>query len=325
MSTAGSILTAAAVFFGTMSATWMTLRFLVRRQILDQPNERSSHSVPVPRGLGAGVIPVVVIAWLFAARGAQFGTEVRWICAGAMILAIVSWIDDLRDLPIVPRLLAQIFVTSAGVYIAGVPSIWLGALIVVIWMGIINQVNFTDGIDGNLGVMLVCVGAGLFAATRRSELEELGTFALLLAVAAGGFLVWNWHPARGFMGDVGSVPLGFMLGWLLLRTFFSELWAVALILPFFYLVDTVMTYSRRVMRVRAFWRPHREYLYQRAASVKTHAHVVTTILGCNIVLIVLAVAASRGLRWEAIVAALIATAVTYAYLARGISSSRERA
>ena len=304
---------AAAVWICSLVSTRLTLAVLNRRQILDHPNERSSHSIAVPRGLGIGVIPVVLAAWFLLG-----GTEARWMCAGAAVLAVMSWIDDLRDLHAGWRFIAQIGVTSAAVSIMaipqyfGLPVLLIRAGIVFFWVAFINQVNFTDGIDGNLGTMLACVGIGLFLAVS----GELGVLSLMIAAAAGGFLVWNWHPARGFMGDVGSIPLGFLLGWLLLRTIFIGQWSVAVILPLFYFADTFVTYSKRIVRVGlSLWRPHREYLYQRATATKSHSHVVLAILACNIVLICLAVVAVRGFVWQALLAALVPVVATYAYLA----------
>ena len=322
-------LVAMAVLICSVISTRVVLHFLRRRRILDKPNERSSHSTPVPRGLGIGVIPIVLVAWLLIAGRLGIGAEARWICAGALVLALLSWIDDLRGLPAGPRLVAQLLVTGVGVFVmepprflpdGGLPLFVARAVIVIVWVGLINQINFTDGIDGHLGTMLVCFGIGLFAASRAgaTALAGLGPFALIIAAAAAGFLVWNWHPARGFMGDVGSVPFGFLVGWLILRTVFSGHWAVAVILPLFYFADTLVTYSRRIARRVAFWRPHREYLYQQAARVRSHAHIVTAVLVCNVVLIGLAIAAARGLDRLALAAAPLPVAATYAYLARGI-------
>ena len=142
--------------------------------------------------------------------------------------------------------------------------------------------------------------------------------ALVIAAAAAGFLVWNWPPARGFMGDVGSVPFGFLVGWLLLRTVFAGHWAVAVILPLFYFADTLVTYSRRIAHGIKFWEPHREYLYQQAALLKSHSNIVIAVIGCNVVLICLAIVAARGFGRLAAAAGLVPVAATYAYLAHGI-------
>src|SRR6476646_12171017 len=109
------IVAAAAVWLCSLLSTRLTLAVLNRRQILDHPNERSSHSTPVPRGLGIGLIPVVLVAWAVLAGRTPIGMEARWMCAGALILAVVSWIEDLRDLPAGWRFVAQIVVTSAAV------------------------------------------------------------------------------------------------------------------------------------------------------------------------------------------------------------------
>ena len=111
-----------------------------------------------------------------------------------------------------------------------------------------------------------------------------------MAGAAGlGFLVWNWHPARIFLGDVGSVPLGYLIGWLLLLAAAKGYWAPALILPLYYLADASLTLARRVLRRAAFWEAHREHFYQRAlARDGNHAAVARMVFWGDAVLVLLA-------------------------------------
>jgi len=283
--------------------------------------------MPTPRGLGIALVPVVLLSWLLLALVfPETPKEIWWVCAGAALLACISWIDDVKGLPVTPRLLAQIVVVVAGVHFfggplllqsAGVPPLASRLVTVALWLGLINQVNFTDGIDGHLGAMLATVGAGLFTISLFTHsLGTLGPFGLTLATAAIGFLVWNWHPAKGFMGDVGSVPLGFIVGWMLLRTASLGQWAPALILPLFYFADTAVTYARRIAHGTHFWKPHREYLYQRAALRIGHARVVTVVALCNVLLVGPAVVAARGAPWLALLLAVVPVASAYAYLTR---------
>jgi UDP-N-acetylmuramyl pentapeptide phosphotransferase/UDP-N-acetylglucosamine-1-phosphate transferase len=323
-----AIAAAIAAFLASTASTRWVLHFLKRKQILDLPNERSSHALPTPRGLGLGVVPIVVVAWLLiGAFWPSARQEIFVVCIAASVLAALSWVDDLRNLPAAPRLLAQVVAVSIGVAAFGAPALfpatWMPTLVgqavcALLWLGLINQVNFTDGIDGNLGAMLVCVGIGLFGVTVVSGGPmALGALALTLAGAAAAFLQLNWSPAKAFMGDVGSVPIGYLTGWLLMRTAADIDWAPVLILPLFYFADTAVTYSSMILRGHKFWRPHRNYLYQRASPGMSHARIVVAIVVCNVALIALALAlaAAGGSDWLVFVA-LVPVAAAYVYLAR---------
>jgi UDP-N-acetylmuramyl pentapeptide phosphotransferase/UDP-N-acetylglucosamine-1-phosphate transferase len=127
-----------------------------------------------------------------------------------------------------------------------------------------------------------------------------------------GFLYWNWDKAEVFLGDVGSIPLGYLLGWLLLATAAAGQWEAALILPLYYVADASLTLIRRLLRGKRIWRAHREHYYQRAVQRGlSHAAVVKRILACNVLLIVLAIGAGLGLGWRALP---IAGAVTFALI-----------
>lgn len=239
---------------------------------------------------------------------------------------MMSWVDDVKGLPAGRRLFGQVLVVFIGVLIFqepqvfhhfGIPPILGRFVTIVFWVGLINQVNFTDGIDGNVGTMVICTTVGLFlAAILGHGSYVVGVLSLLVAAAVTGFLPFNLHPAKGFMGDVGSVPLGFLVGWLLLRSVAYGQWAPAVILPLFYFTDTAITYTRRVIRGARFWEPHHEYLYQRAASKMGHAKVVSAIVVCNVCLLGLAIVAARGFIWLALIAAVVPVAAAYAYLAQ---------
>jgi len=117
-----------------------------------------------------------------------------------------------------------------------------------------------------------------------------------------GFLAWNWAPAKLFLGDVGSIPLGYLTGWLLLGMAGEGHWAPALILPLYYLVDATLTLLRRAARFEKIWHAHREHFYQRAVQAGLdHGGVVLRILGANLALIALAV---LGLEWSWVAVAL---------------------
>jgi UDP-N-acetylmuramyl pentapeptide phosphotransferase/UDP-N-acetylglucosamine-1-phosphate transferase len=238
----------AAVAVATGLLTCLTTRLLIpilaHREILDRPNERSSHQVATPRGGGIAVITSVLLAWIVLARTDSVPSAVFGIALGAVLLAAVSWLDDLRGLSPIVRLLAQAAAVAIGVFVLPEPKEpFQLAAIGLVWIWWINLFNFMDGIDGLAGSEAAAIGAGLllFASLGAGADPAIQALAAGLTGAAIGFLVWNWSPARIFLGDVGSVPLGYLLGFLLLDLAVRGHWRIALILPLYFLADATIT------------------------------------------------------------------------------------
>ncbi|BBK38205.1 glycosyl transferase [Allostella sp. ATCC 35155] len=291
------LLIAAAVGLAAWFATGRVTRWLARRAILDRPNARSSHSVPTPRGGGLGLLPPLLAGWCLLAFLA--GDTIHWALAGgAALLATVSWADDRRGLSAGIRLLAQCaaVVPAAALLPGPIAQGWLPgpvdtALAVLCWVWFVNLYNFMDGIDGISGVETMAIGLGLFLVAAVVGPADAGGFGLLLAAAAMGFLAWNWHPARVFLGDVGSVPLGFLTGGLLLVLAAGGHWAPALVLPLYYLADATITLVRRLLRGEAVWRAHREHFYQEATRQGLgHAAIALRVAVAGAALVALALA-----------------------------------
>ncbi len=315
-------------------ATASVLQALEKRGIVDQPNERSSHEAPTPRGGGLAVIGVLVPSWIvldWLAPASLAG--LWWILAGALVLAAVSWLDDLKGLSPWPRLAGQAAAVAAAVAtLTGIGPVFQGLLPPVLdsvlagllWLWIVNLFNFMDGVDGITGAETACIGLGLFALTMAGGLPDgIGGLALTAAAAAIGFLAWNWPPARIFLGDVGSIPLGYLMGWLLLRTAAEGYWAVALILPLYYLADATVTLAGRLLRGQSLWRGHREHFYQRGARAGLgHEGVVLAVIAGNIALVLLAFAAVLGWTWPALAAAVIVVALLLYHLGRRRNGKR---
>lgn len=290
---------ALVVFFATWVGTGQVLRVLERRAILDHPNERSSHDVPTPRGGGLVLVPVVLAAWIAIAASTDTLDRLWPVIVAAVALAAVSWRDDLRGLGPAPRLLAQIAAVAAGVFaLPGAGLTFQGALpapldilaTAVVWLWFINLFNFMDGIDGISGSEAACICGGLSLLALVGGLgDDIGLYAVTVTAAALGFLRWNWQPARVFLGDVGSVPLGFVIGWLLLSVAANGHWVPALLLPLYYIADATLTLARRLARGERVWRAHREHFYQRAVRRGlSHAAVVRAIVLANVGLVVCA-------------------------------------
>jgi len=319
---------AAAVFAASLIGTGMIIRLLRKLAIFDHPNERSSHSTPTPKGAGLAIIPVIAAVWIGIGWEGPESRITLIVIAAALGLAVLSWIDDLRGLSPLVRLFGQ---TAAVTFVlASAPSgaLYFGGLLPafadplaagLLWLWFINLFNFMDGIDGIAGVETAGIGIGIALVASTAGLG--GTFfiyGLVLAAAALGFLWWNWHPAKVFLGDVGSVPLGFLLGWLLLGLAQSGLWAAALILPFYYLMDATITLVRRALRGEIIWQAHREHFYQRAVRRGlSHSQVVIHVLCADGILVLLAVYAAAGWVWASLIGAVIVVSWLLYYLGTG--------
>jgi UDP-N-acetylmuramyl pentapeptide phosphotransferase/UDP-N-acetylglucosamine-1-phosphate transferase len=311
--TINTALTAALVFGGVALGTGPLISLLRRHQLLDHPNERSSHQLPTPVGGGILIVATLVPAWLWLGGGA-----LGPLALAALGLAALSLVDDFRKVPTGIRFLCHVGAVAWILYLNPALAGWLPdalpaplALIGVGlgWVWFINLFNFMDGIDGITGVECLGIGLGLAAGTALGWAPPgLAGLGLCLAAAAAGFLVWNWHPAKVFMGDVGSVPLGFVIGWLLLELAASGAWAPAVILPAYYLADATLTLLRRLLRGDAPWRAHREHFYQQAVQAgRSHARVSFLILALNALLIAAAALVPWVGPWPAVAAAAGAT------------------
>ncbi len=297
------------------AATGAVTGWLRRRAILDLPNARSSHDRPTPRGGGLGLLIGLAGGWV-GVLAVLPGADPRATAvalAGGLLLAAVSFIDDVRGLPVVTRLAVQIVAVAGS--LAALPAdslVFQGYLPPAIdrlltglaWLWFVNLFNFMDGIDGISGVEAASIGFGsALIAWLAGTLAMIG-LGVTLGAAALGFLVWNWHPARVFMGDVGSVPLGFALGWLLLRLALDGAWAAVLILPAYYWTDASLTLVLRLGRGEPVWRPHRSHFYQRAVRQGlSHADVARHVMAANLVLVALAWLSVQVSPWLALVLA----------------------
>jgi UDP-N-acetylmuramyl pentapeptide phosphotransferase/UDP-N-acetylglucosamine-1-phosphate transferase len=235
---------------------------LAWRLAMDIPNERSLHERPTPRVGGWGVVPVVLVAIVVAAP------RLWLIAACTLFLAAVSQIDDRRGLPARVRFAAHLAAVAAIVlaYPAAAPW-WLLAVLAFLLIWLVNLYNFMDGADGLAGGMaLFGFGGYALAAWASTPLPTaLALACAAIAGAAAGFLVFNFHPARVFLGDAGSIPLGFLagaLGYWGWRAGAWPIWFPAMAFAPF-IADASVTLVRRLARGEKFWQAHRDHYYQR--------------------------------------------------------------
>jgi len=269
-------------------------RLLAKRNIFDKPNARSSHSEPTVRGGGIAIIVVALCSGVVIA--AVRHDSGLWILVGAaVVLAVVSFLDDLQPLPPLIRFgchalcaIAAVaalrgFITSvelsSGLFVR-IPTV-LAAILAFMWIsGYTNAFNFMDGINGIAAgqAAVTAFGSGLLVGLATGDwLQTPVLFSFVLAGAAVGFLPHNFPRARMFMGDVGSAPLGFLLATLVI--WISRRDGAWLLIPLAllhtnFVLDTGFTLSRRIMRRDRWYESHREHFYQRLTRAgKTHSFV----------------------------------------------------
>ncbi len=330
------VLLGATAALGLMvwGTTWAVTRVLIRLNVYDRPNARSSHAAPTPRGGGLALVPLLLAAWAAWSLWSGSAPAGFWpVLGGAVVLALVSLADDLRGLPAAARLAVQAAAVAVG--LAGMSDTGLVAQGLLppladrlaaglLWLWFINLFNFMDGIDGISGAEAASLGLGLALVAVVAGLPAVPmALALLLVAAALGFLAWNWPPARIFLGDVGSIPLGYLLGWLLVAAAAQGQWAAALILPSYYLADATLTLAMRGARGAKLWKAHREHFYQRAVQGGlSQRAVVHWMLACNMALIALALWAAAGQPWPAVAAAPLAVTALLAKLQHHAAARR---
>ena len=295
--------------------TRLLVSWAPRLRFIDVPNARSSHVKPTPRGGGLAIVVSFCATLLLAAALGQVDwQDVAGLIVPALVIAVVGLLDDRYGVPPAWRLVLHLAVGAGFLFATGgVPSTgiqWLDsnpgigmaiATLAIAWS--INFFNFMDGIDGIAGSEACFVAAGLALVAAVTGQGAVLVVATLLGTSILGFLVWNWPPARIFMGDVGSGFLGFVLaatGILALRSGAVGVWTV-LILPGVFLADATVTLVRRALSGQSLHEAHRSHAYQwLARRWGGHAQVTLATIGLNLfVALPAAVLAWRNPAWAA--------------------------
>jgi len=279
----------------------LLLRPVLLRYALARPNARSSHKAPTPQGGGIAVIVATIIAsyapeYFF---GLATTAPLAPIFTGAAAMAIVGVSDDIRPLEVAPRLILEVIIIGAVVYLLPAElrilpqlSFWVERVLLVLGgLWFVNLVNFMDGIDWMTAAEVIPLTAGLAIL---AELHALPTYGLIVALALGGamagFAYFNRPVAKLFLGDVGSLPTGLLLAWLLCLVAADGHLVAAILLPLYYLGDSTVTLFWRLSRGEPVWRAHRTHFYQvateRGFSV---TDVVARVFVVNVALAALAI------------------------------------
>lgn len=296
----------------TLVLVWLLAR---SRFALDNPNNRSLHKSPIPRTGGLGLHAGVIAAWFYS------GVPWNWVVflAYAMLIA-VSVVDDVRDLPALVRLLAHVIaaLVAAALLAREHGVLFIGAVtLIMAW--VINLYNFMDGADGLAGGMTV---SGFLTYGVAASVDGVTPFAMLnfsIAASALAFLVFNFPPAKIFLGDAGSIPLGFLAAAMGLLGWHSAMWPwwfpAAVFAPF--IADATVTLLRRLLAGKPVWQAHREHAYQKLILMgwghrRVSLSAYGLMLGCGVV----ALAGMRANAWLQGCALALAVAACITVLVR---------
>ncbi len=298
-------------FLVAVVATRLVLGYAQRR-LVDPVNERSSHTVPTPRGGGLGLVVGLLCGGLVCAFGLASdpaGLASFAVMGGViLIMAAIGWWDDHAGLRASHRLVAQAILVALVLWRLGIPADvrvgpwvamppdWLiGSLLLVGMLWIVNLTNFMDGIDGIAGSQGVAVGVGaVLSLSGCGAGDPWCGLGYVLAGSSAGFLVWNFPPARIFMGDVGSTSLGLVFAVLILAQIRVGIALDLALLPLFpFAADATCTLARRAWRREPLSQAHRTHLYQRLAR-RWGSHLPVTLLWAGLAVVgVIGAAATR--------------------------------
>ncbi|WCD82156.1 MraY family glycosyltransferase [Pseudomonas sp. TUM22785] len=289
-----------SIFILSVLLTWLLRVYAISRKIIDVPNSRSSHSIPTPRGGGVAI----VISFIFSLLTISLfeyvpASLVVSLVGSGLLVAAIGFLDDLGHIAARWRLLGH-FLSAFWIlyWLNGFSSIvlfgsevqlgWSGvvlASIYLVWM--LNLYNFMDGIDGIASIesICVCLGGAIIFLISKESFSGFAVVVMALSFSVMGFLVWNFPPARIFMGDAGSGFLGISIGALSLWSSSIELhWLWSwLILSGVFIVDSTVTLLRRLLRGEKIYEAHRSHAYQFASRWHGgHLPVTLAVLGINV-------------------------------------------
>ena len=273
-------------FFSTIIFLKFLIPLFVKLKFLDKPNKRSNHILPVSLGGGLVLVPVIILASFF------FGYNwSSYNILALLFLFLISIADDFKNIKAIYRLVTHFFCIIIYVHFSLLDSvalkqyfnqtyfvifIYLFLVIGSTWF--INAFNFMDGIDGITTIQIIFLTCSLIFFNFFLGLDYNILHYCILGSALG-FLVYNWHPAKIFLGDSGSIPLGFLMLYILAEFYVRGYWLAVFILPMYYLLDTSITLCLRIWKREKFWQPHSQHFYQKAVrNGQSHQKVCFKII-----------------------------------------------
>jgi len=313
----------------------VALRPLLVRYALARPNARSSHTTPTPQGGGIAVLASVLLVAFAAApspSSSRDSFEVATVSAALLGLALLGAVDDMRPLSAMVRIVLQAIAVTVVVASGGdrvlpdLVPLWLERGIVIfagVWF--VNLVNFMDGVDWITVAEAVPIAAAVAILGAAGLIPPwIALIGAALLGAMLGFAPFNKPVAKLFLGDVGSLPIGLLLGWMLLKLATMGALAAAVLLPLYYLADATITLIRRLARRERVWEAHRQHFYQQAIDRNGFSvtAVVMHVFALNLTLAGLALATFLWPAWPVQVGAVTVGCVLVALLLRRFTTAR---
>lgn len=274
----------ALTFVAAFALTYLSCRILSAWRIVDVPNKRSSHSRPVPRGGGIAVLiaffSALILSGLNDVLDYNFSQALIY---GGISVALIGLIDDIYSLNPLIRFVVMLLIVVLCVFHIGMPSVsfigfilhpspflFISEVLAILW--ILNLFNFMDGIDAiasveAISVMLIAAALLVLLPPSLESSHNQAEVLLVIIFAVAGFLIWNWPPARVFMGDVNSSFLGFVLALFAVQTSIEQtmsVWIWLILLGVFFM-DATVTVVIRIFNKEKFYKAHRRHAYQRLA------------------------------------------------------------
>lgn len=296
-------------FLFTAIGTRFFIRLARGGRLLDQPNHRSSHKKPTVRGAGLVIVLVVLSGYLLLGSLGYAKINLSFFVAGSLVAAC-GFVDDLRSLSVIVRLIIQFI--AAGIFVYSTVTIdqndfaalFIDAVCVVWIVAVTNIFNFMDGIDGIAGSQGIVAGGAWFLFGLVTDISSISVVGGLIVGCSAGFLIYNWSPARVFMGDVGSTFLGFFLAAIPIMVYSelsytgprSTIVLTAISALWLFLFDSIVTRVKQIFGGQKFWQPHRDHYYQKLViSGVNHGRVAMYYgLGGTAVVVLYIFAASFG-------------------------------
>ena len=257
------------IFFISVIFTGLIRLYVIHKNMFDIPNNRSSHDEPTPRGGGVSIVLLFTCSTIWLYLQNLISLSLFYALNGGFIIAIIGWLDDIFIIHPLWRGVVHILVAIWAVYwIGGLANFPFSigyplAMISIIWC--INLYNFMDGIDGLAATEGLCMSIVVAFILSLYGFSNMSLLCLLLAASIAGFLVWNWPPAKIFMGDVGSGYLGYVFAVLALSTANTHLLPLTfwMTISALFLCDATWTVLFRLWRGERLYEAHREHAYQR--------------------------------------------------------------
>ena len=317
--------------------TYLLINYLALLGVVDVPNKRRAHNKITPRGGGLAIVIVVIIAFsIFEYLETEALFYSIRIVPILLTIATVSFLDDLKPMPILVRLSIHLICSTLSVLFFLFPGslfhqelpLYIDFILsIIILTAFLNIYNFLDGIDGitsaesihlSITMLLLCY----LKSDIIINLNLIIVLNIIILASSIGFLIFNWHPAQIFLGDVGTISLGLLIGLclLLISASSSNLFVASFIASLYYIADGGLTILIRLLNKEKIWQPHLKHFFQKAVkNGKTHTEVVSRITICNIFLMILSIISC----YEPLIAIILAMLVVMITLINFSKKSNE--